>query len=227
MVNIINDIKITDNSKEKLLNILDDIISDNKINNHHKKSTEAESGLDEFESIVFKILTKELCVYDDLSSILMFLSNDNESGCSVTYSTHGGYVAINPLLLNLLKSKIEELRIHHDDIKSLEKAFFLYVGMESDDYSDKLYRDSQDEYLFNFDLYSSGFENNPIRDIASKALHILAFLSQRLYNGEQSVSVTEKNSYHNFDCIVRGLGSDQLKKNNLAKAKSFVSLEGF
>jgi hypothetical protein len=220
------------NSKNTLLKILDDIINDKKINNHRKQSTEAESGLDEFENIVFQVLTKTLCVYEDLASLLMFLADRSEDKNSslIQYSTDGGEVAVHPLLLSLLKTKIDELKIQHEDIKDLEKTFFLYVGMQSDEYSDDFYNDKRGDYSFQFDLYSSGFEQNPIRDIASKALHILALLSHRLYNGEYSVSSRNdlkpthiQDPTKLYAPMVKEFLGNQLEKDNLVRVKILAS----
>ena len=61
-------------SKSDLLKVISDIIEDKQIVNHRKQETDAESGLDEFEKMVFYILTKTFCVYEDLASLLMFFA---------------------------------------------------------------------------------------------------------------------------------------------------------
>ena len=215
-------------SKSDLLKVISDIIEDKQIVNHRKQETDAESGLDEFEKMVFYILTKTFCVYEDLTSLLMFFAktdNPKEKSNLIQYSTDGGDVAVHPDLLSLLKSKLEALRIRHQDIKDLEQTFFLYVGMESDDYLDNFCDENQYEYDFKFNR--DDFEN-PIRDIASKALHILAFLSQRLYDGEDPVNSqnTDQDLDDNIQCcipMVKCFLGNQLEKNNLVKLKFFAS----
>ena len=39
--------------------------------------------------------------------------------------------------------KIEQLQIQHDDIKALERTFYLFVGMESDEFSVKFCKDNE------------------------------------------------------------------------------------
>ena len=219
-------------SKSDLLKVISDIIEDKQVVNHRKQETDAESGLDEFEKMVFYILTKNFCVYEDLTSLLMFFTNTSSSGESsgeksrlIKYSTDGGDVAVHPDLLSLLKFKLEALKIKHQDIKDLEQTFFLYVGMESDDYLDNFCEETQDEYKFKFNR--DDFEN-PIRDIASKALHILAFLSQRLYDGETPVTSqnTDNDLDTNIQCcmpMVKCFLGNQLEKNKLVKVKLLAS----
>ncbi len=175
--------------QEALLGVLSELVADQSITDHQKPNTDAESGLDDFECYVFQILTKQFCEFNDLRALLMFLVTQSAQKAGVIeYQTDGGEVAVHPLLLNLLKDKIEKLHIQHDDIKALERTFYLFVGMESDEYSTNFCEENEDDFDFEFDLYANDFIVNPIRDIAAKGLQILALLSQRLYQGEQSVS---------------------------------------
>ncbi len=63
-----------------------------------------------------------------LRSLLMFLVTQSAQKAGVfEYQTDGGEVAVHPLLLNLLKDKIEKLQIQHDDIKALERTFYFLL----------------------------------------------------------------------------------------------------
>ena len=213
------------NRQEALLGVLSELVADQAIKDHQKPDTEAESGLDDFECYVFQILTKQFCEFNDLRSLLMFLVTQSAQKAGVfEYQTDGGEVAVHPLLLNLLKDKIEKLQIQHDDIKDLERTFYLFVGMESDEYSVGFCNKYKDDFDFEFDLYASYFIQNPIRDIAAKALHILALLSQRLYQGEQSVSELEGDPTQACLPVVSGFILDQLKISKEVKVKRFATL---
>ena len=221
----LEDFEAIQHRQAALLDVLSELISDQSIGKYKKPDTDAESGLDDFECYVFQILTKQFCEFNDLQSLLMFLVTQSAQKAGVfEYQTDGGEVAVHPLLLKLLKDKLEKLEIQHDDIKALERTFYLFVGMESDEYTIDFCNKYKDDFDFDFDLYANDFIQNPIRDIAAKGLHILALLSQRLYQGEQSVSELGDDPSKACLPVVSGFILDQLKISKEAKVKTFATL---